>query len=143
MSREARAQLFEYLEANATLEELASAANSIKQRKAHTAALLRDMGINLLASDLKDVKEDARKPIAAPKAEAEVYDKPEDPSEAKTDRKDISPGKPSIVKIGSATTEQIMRSLRDSKQPAAAFTEHCKLLWSRHQIKFDGHEYYL
>lgn len=57
-------------------------------------------------------------------------------------RPNVDPGKPSITKIGGSTRDEILTRLRDGLQPAAKFTEHCKLLWSRGEIKFDGESWY-
>lgn len=58
-------------------------------------------------------------------------------------RGNVDPGKPSIGKIGSTTKEELLRLLAQDKQPAAKFSEHLKLLWSRGEIKFDGERYYV
>lgn len=59
-------------------------------------------------------------------------------------RSNVSPGKPAITKIGSETKASILGGLANNGiQPSAKFAEHCKLLWSRGEIKFDGKEYYL
>lgn len=60
-----------------------------------------------------------------------------------TPRKNVSPGTPSIGKIGTNTKEEILKLLQMGVQPPAKYTEHLKLLWSRHEIKFDGAFYYI
>ena len=60
-----------------------------------------------------------------------------------TERPNLDPGKPSITKIGGSTRDEILTRVRDNLQPNPKFTEHCKLLWSRGEIKFDGKEWYL
>jgi len=57
-------------------------------------------------------------------------------------RKDISPGPSSIGKIGTKTKEALFEVLKDGTQPSNKWNEHLKLLWQRHEVKFDG-EYYL
>ena len=59
------------------------------------------------------------------------------------ERKNISPGTPSITKIGEKAKEHILNSLRAGAQPAIMYHDHLKLLWKRGEIKFDGKEYYL
>lgn len=58
-------------------------------------------------------------------------------------RGNVDPGKPSIGKIGSATKEELLRTLQQEKIPHAKYSEHLKLLWSRGEIKFDGERYYV
>ncbi len=58
-------------------------------------------------------------------------------------RKNVSPGLPSIGKIGGPTKTQVLGYLDNGTQPPAKFAEHLKLLWSRGEVKFDGKEYYL
>lgn len=58
-------------------------------------------------------------------------------------RKNVSPGEPSITKIGEKAKEHILNSLRAGAQPAIMYHDHLKLLWKRGEIKFDGEEYYL
>lgn len=58
-------------------------------------------------------------------------------------RENVSPGEPSITKIGSNTREEIIEALKRGVQPLDKFREHLKLLWKRGEIKFDGEEYYL
>ncbi len=58
-------------------------------------------------------------------------------------RKDISPGPSSIGKIGTKTKEALFEGLKDGTQPSDKWSEHLKLLWQRHEVKFDGKEYYL
>ena len=58
-------------------------------------------------------------------------------------RENVSPGLPTIGKIGTATKEYIFEALTQGVQPAAKYVEHLKLLWSRGEVKFDGVNYYL
>ena len=58
-------------------------------------------------------------------------------------RKNVSPGEPSITKIGEKAKEHILNSLRAGAQPAIMYHDHLKLLWKRGEIKFDGTEYFL
>ena len=60
-----------------------------------------------------------------------------------SERKNVSPGEPSITKIGEKAKEHILNSLRAGAQPAIMYHDHLKLLWKRGEIKFDGKEYYL
>lgn len=60
-----------------------------------------------------------------------------------SERKNVSPGEPSITKIGEKAKEHILNSLRAGAQPAIMYHDHLKLLWKRGEIKFDGEEYYL
>lgn len=69
--------------------------------------------------------------------------------EIKLERINVSPGTPSITKIGSNTKEYIINELKISGAPRTLehfgmkYKEHLKLLWARGEIKFDGTEYYL
>lgn len=58
-------------------------------------------------------------------------------------RKNVSPGEPSIVKIGSNTKEHILEKLQAGFGVEDKYEEHAKLLWSRGEIKFDGTDYYV
>lgn len=58
-------------------------------------------------------------------------------------RKNVSPGEPSITKIGTNTEGALFGVLHAGGQPEAKYTEHMKLLWKRGKVKFDGKEYYL
>lgn len=59
------------------------------------------------------------------------------------ERKNVSPGAPSIGKIGTGTKDEILLLLRNGVQPPKKFTEHAKLLWSRNEVQFDGSTYFL
>lgn len=58
-------------------------------------------------------------------------------------RKNVSPGEPSIAKIGVNTEGALFGVLRAGGQPEAKYAEHLKLLWKRGKVKFDGEEYYV
>ena len=58
-------------------------------------------------------------------------------------RENVSPGEPSITKIGSTTKETIIHALNTDTPLGDRYAEHLKLLWKRGEIKFDGEEYYL
>ena len=63
-------------------------------------------------------------------------------------RPNNTPGAPAIGKIGGATKILIFEILASGKQPdMKKYSEHCKLLWERGEIKFDDRagmmEYYL
>ena len=60
-----------------------------------------------------------------------------------SERKNISPGEPSITKIGVNTEGALFGVLRAGGQPEAKFAEHMKLLWKRGQVKFDGEQFYV
>lgn len=60
-----------------------------------------------------------------------------------TEYKNVSPGAPSIGKIGTNTKEEIMKLLQMGVQPPTKYTEHLKLLWSRNEIKYDGTSFYI
>ena len=55
-------------------------------------------------------------------------------------RPNVSPGEPSIGKIGKETARTLLDSL--PTQPAAKWSEHMKLLWKRGEVKYDGKEYW-
>lgn len=59
------------------------------------------------------------------------------------ERPNVSPGEPTITKIGEAATLCVIGALDHGKQPDARYAEHAKLLWKRDKIKFDGLSYYL
>ena len=59
------------------------------------------------------------------------------------ERCNVSPGKPSIGKIGTETKLTLLGDLAKGKQPAAKFSEHMRLLWVRGEVRFDGEEYWL
>lgn len=71
----------------------------------------------------------------APAAEAAPQGKPT--------RRNINPGVSAITRIGGPTRVQVLGYLDSGMQPPAKFEEHCKLLWERGEVKFDGQEYYL
>ena len=58
-------------------------------------------------------------------------------------RMNVSPGAPSIGKIGENAKAFILESLEAGAQPPDKYLEHMKLLWSRHVIKFDGEDFYI
>lgn len=55
----------------------------------------------------------------------------------------VSPGEPSIGKIGKDNVDMLVKAVMDGKQPAEKWAEHMKLLWKRSLVKFDGSEYWL
>lgn len=62
------------------------------------------------------------------------------------ERENVSPGEPTISKIGTNTKDWIIGQLTVSRSPehfGTKFEEHLKLLWKRGEVKFDGKEYYL
>lgn len=65
---------------------------------------------------------------------------------SKAPRIDISPGPPTIGKIGTKTKDWIIGELKTKPRVPEHFgtkyEEHLKLLWLRHEIKFDGKEYF-
>lgn len=64
--------------------------------------------------------------------------------EVVAERPNVDPGKSSITRIGAGTLVEIVGAyLNKGVQPPAKYTEHCKLLWSRGEIKFDGKEWYV
>lgn len=60
-----------------------------------------------------------------------------------SERKNVSPGEPSITKIGSGAKETIIHALNTGTPLGDRYTEHLKLLWARGEIKFDGDEFYV
>lgn len=58
-------------------------------------------------------------------------------------RKNVSPGEPSITKIGMNTEGALFGVLRAGGQPEAKYAEHLKLLWKRGKVKFDGEQFYV
>ncbi len=62
-------------------------------------------------------------------------------------RKNISPGEPSIGKIGKDNVDMLVKAVMDGNTKVLNDTdkwqEHLKLLWKRGLVKFDGEEYYL
>lgn len=62
---------------------------------------------------------------------------------APPERKNVSPGEPSIGKIGKDNVDTLIGLVGNGQQPAEKWKEHMKLLWKRGLVKFDGEEYYL
>ena len=60
-----------------------------------------------------------------------------------SERKNVSPGEPSITKIGMNTEGALFGVLRAGGQPEAKYAEHLKLLWKRGKVKFDGEQFYV
>ncbi len=58
-------------------------------------------------------------------------------------RPNISPGEPSIGKIGADSKAAVFEGIRVGVLNKTKFAEHLKLLWKRGEIKYDGAEYYL
>lgn len=58
------------------------------------------------------------------------------------ERENVSPGEPSIGKIGKENADTLIALVMNKQQPADKWEEHMKLLWKRGLVKFDG-EYYL
>ncbi len=79
--------------------------------------------------------------VAAP-----VTERPEPAASvaAPASRTDKSPGPSGIGKIGTTTKEMLLAILGKGEQPTKGrWDEHLKLLWQRHEIKYDGNEYYV
>lgn len=57
-------------------------------------------------------------------------------------RPNVPPGGSTITKIGSATKEELLKTLGQGAQPSAKYQEHLKLLWARGEVKFDGKEWW-
>ncbi len=80
------------------------------------------------------------KEVAPPKSSTAV---PDAVIPAST-RANVSPGEPTIGKIGADSKALILSELSTGTiQPHAKYVEHCKLLWKRGEVKYDGKEYYL
>ncbi len=62
-----------------------------------------------------------------------------------TTRPNISPGEPTISKIGSDTKDALINALKTGVAPDKPhkWVEHYKLLWKRGEVKFDGESFYL
>lgn len=59
-------------------------------------------------------------------------------------RANVSPGEPTIGKIGTTTKDEILEKLKKGGYvPDKKWVEHMKLLWKRDEVRFDGTEYYL
>ena len=58
-------------------------------------------------------------------------------------RKNVSPGTPSITKIGSGTRETIIHALATGTPLGERYAEPLKLLWKRGEICFDGEKFYV
>lgn len=70
-------------------------------------------------------------------------DEPAKPAPVPVGRINISPGPSSLSRIGAATLAEILALVRAGQQPPAKYAEHCKLLWARGEVNFDGTVYYL
>lgn len=66
---------------------------------------------------------------------------------APPERENVSPGEPSIGKIGKDNVDMLVKAVMDGNTKVLNDTdkwqEHLKLLWKRGLVKFDGEEYYL
>lgn len=78
-----------------------------------------------------------------PHACSKQYIEPQEVDVVSEPRTNVSPGLPTIGKIGTATKEYIFEALKQDVQPGAKYAEHMKLLWARNEVKFDGVNYYL
>ena len=70
------------------------------------------------------------------------------PAEEEPPRQNVSPGLPTISKIGEKAKTYLLNELKGGARTLEyadfhKYTEHLKLLWARGEIKFDGVEYYL
>lgn len=65
------------------------------------------------------------------------------PEPVVTERANVSPGASMISKMGNATRDNLLATLRAGGTISAKFTEHLKLLWARSEVKFDGKVFYL
>lgn len=64
--------------------------------------------------------------------------------EAPEPRKDVSPGKSMITRIGANTEAELLGVLKTGRQPNHdRYGEHLKLLYARGKVKYDGKEYYV
>lgn len=80
---------------------------------------------------------------SSPSPAAQKVDNEEIATSHPTTRTNVSPGEPSIGKIGNVAKDAITATLGAGRQPAEKYTEHMKLLWKRGEVKYDGKEYYL
>lgn len=72
------------------------------------------------------------------------YKAPEPPkAPLPSERENVAPGSSTITKIGAIAKEEILQILRRGDQPPAKYLEHCKLLWERGEIRFDGKEFWV
>jgi len=71
----------------------------------------------------------------------EIMGAPAQPAE----RANVSPGEPSIGKIGKDNMDMLIKSVSGDGafHKYEKWAEHMKLLWKRGAVKFDGKEYYL
>lgn len=67
----------------------------------------------------------------------------EEPRPSPAANANVSPGEPSITKIGGNTKAEILNWLATGVPIPRKYDEHMKLLWKRGEIKFDGEEFYL
>lgn len=58
-------------------------------------------------------------------------------------RPNNTPGEPIITKIGNSAKSEILAMLGKGEQPHSKYGEHCRLLWKRGEVKYDGKEFFL
>lgn len=63
------------------------------------------------------------------------------------ERENVSPGEPSIGKIGKDNVDMLVKAVMDGDTKVLNDTnkwqEHLKLLWKRGLVKYDGEEYFV
>lgn len=58
-------------------------------------------------------------------------------------RLNVSPGEPSISKIGEQAKLEVLNAVANGHAVPARLSEHAKLLWKRGEVKFDREGYYV
>ena len=103
--------------------------------------------IQITCDDVKDAQ-DVIARLSRPKNWTDMVEtKTSEPKSASTPapapRLNVSPGESKLTKIGGETREMLLKLIKDNEQPAEKWIEHCRLLWSRNEIKFDGMVFYV
>lgn len=85
-----------------------------------------------------------RDKIVAVRKMVEIDTTPVNPApEVVAERPNVDPGKPNVIRIGGSNRSMLLDRISNGSQPPVEFTEHCKLLWSRGEIRFDGESWYV
>ena len=132
-----RQALLDYLSENATDDVLIRAVEELKEHREYVRNSMISLNKYL-----------GTRPSAAPTPLPPADEPAAAPTIVPDTRKaNISPGAPSISKIGSNTKGELLAQLkvkpRSLSELGQKYTEHMKLLWSRGEVKFDGERYYL
>lgn len=133
-----------------------------RERQAMLTFLTENISDEVLIRTLEQIKEDREyvrdetskimryigaKPMSPPVPTPTTFPPSVVAPEAAPETKNVSPGTPSITKIGTNAKGEIMAALKVGPRKLAEigpkYAEHMKLLWSRGEVKYDGERYYV